>query len=462
MTRALGGCNVPINNQKDCSFDPLGVIYMGGGSWASPNDREFREDWYVNKVSRDHNFVLVEITNSKRSFTAIGENGEDITSFTDYIEIAPPEQITSMNITTDSFTLGWNEVEGAERYFIDVARDENFQNFVGDYKNRNVGANTSLSISDLDPNQRYYFRIRSESLFDLGEYSDVLQITLVPEPPVALNESDLRVTSFSANWDSVPNVSEYEISVSTDSSFTSFVSGLNQKRVENVTTVSIGNLEPDTEYYYRIRSIFPPQESDYSNVIATKTIGLDSQLSELSLDLNKVLANSDQKAILTVKLIDENGFPVEDVEVNLTQEGGNSTISPTTDYRTNSNGTVTFEITSENPGEVQYRAFLSSFEIGNGVSIEFQPFLEKAQIGNNFPNPFSNYTSIPLTIPRQMDVHLSVVSVLGKNVQTVLNESRNSGYYEIEFNPNGLASGVYFIRLVTEDGISLNKMTYTK
>lgn len=61
-----------------------------------------------------------------------------------------------------------------------------------------------------------------------------------------------------------------------------------------------------------------------------------------------------------------------------------------------------------------------------------------------------------------MDVHLSVVSVQGKNVQTVLNESRNSGYYEIEFNPNGLASGVYFIRLVTEDGIRLNKMTYTK
>jgi hypothetical protein len=462
MTRALGGCNVPINNQKDCSFDPLGVIYMGGGSWASPNDREFREDWYVNKVSRDHNFVLVEITNSKRSFTAIGENGEDITSFTDYIEIAPPEQITSMNITTDSFTLGWNKVEGAERYFIDVARDENFQNYVGDYKNRNVGTNTSLSISDLDPNQRYYFRIRSESLFDLGEYSDVLQITLVPETPVALNESDLRVTSFSANWDSVPNVSDYEISVSTDSSFTSFVSGFNQKRVENITTIIVGNLEPDTEYYYSVRAILPPQESELSNVISIKTIGLDKQLSGIEVDLNKVLANSDQLATVTVSLIDENGNPVDDVEINLTQDRGSSTISPVTDNRTNSNGSVTFEITSENPGEVLYKAFLSNSEIGNGVSIEFQPFLDKAQIGNNFPNPFSSYTRIPITIPRQMDVHLSVVSILGKSVQTILNESRSTGYYEIELHPNGLASGVYFIRLVSEDGVSLNKITYTK
>ena len=34
--------------------------------------------------------------------------------------------------------------------------------------------------------------------------------------------------------------------------------------------------------------------------------------------------------------------------------------------------------------------------------------------------------------------------------------------YEIEFNPSGLASGVYFIRLVTEDGVSLNKMTFAR
>ena len=121
-----------------------------------------------------------------------------------------------------------------------------------------------------------------------------------------------------------------------------------------------------------------------------------------------------------------------------------------------------FTITGENAGTALYRAFLSNYEIGDGVEIEFQPFPEKAQIGNNFPNPFRNYTRIPLTVPRQMNIHLSIISILGKNIQTILDETRNSGYYEIEFRPNGLASGVYFVRLVSEDGVSLNQVTYTK
>lgn len=461
-TEALGDCAEPINTVLDCELANKGVIYMGGGAWGSPNNRDFNNEWYIDEYSNDHNFVLVEISESQRTFTAIGENGQTITSFTDYLELPPPQQITAENITTNSFKITWREVEGAVRYFVDIARDEGFQNFVGGYNNRNVGSNRSISISDLDPNRQYYFRIRTESLFDIGRYSDTVEITLVPEAPLALNESNVQVTSFSANWDAVPNISQYKISVSTDSLFNSFVPGFNGREVENQTTITIEDLEPGTEYYYRVKAIFPPQESDFSNIISTKTTGLDDQLSGIRVDLNKVLASSDQKATLTVKLIDENGFPVEDVEVYLTQEKGSSNIAPTNNFRTNSNGNVSFEITSNNAGEVLYRAFLSSYEIGSGVNVEFQPFLDNAQIGHNFPNPFNQHTRIPLTIPRQMDVHLSVVSVQGKNVQTVLNESRNSGYYEIEFNPNGLASGVYFIRLVTEDGIRLNKMTYTK
>jgi hypothetical protein len=461
-TEALGDCRVPITSVQDCELANKGVIYVGGGSWGSPNNRDFNNEWYIDEYSNDHNFMLVEISEAYRKFSAIGENGQTITSFIDYLKLPPPDDILAENITTTSFKLRWDRVVGATRYFLDVSRDENFQNFVDGFKNRNVGLNRSLSVSGLDPNRRYYFRIRAESLFDIGEYSETFEITLEPEAPVALNASDLRVTSFSANWNSVPNVSEYLISISRDSLFTSIVPGFDQKRIENETSVFVENLEPDTNYYYKVKALFPPQESEFSNTVTVKTIGLDDQLSETSVDINKVLANSDQKATLTVRLIDENGNPVEDAEIEIIQEGGNSEINPITDYRTNSNGEVVFEITAESAGQIEYRAFLSDYEIGSGVSVEFQPFLDKAQIGNNFPNPFSQYTRIPLTIPRQMDVHLSVISILGKNVQTILNESRDSGYYEIEFNPSGLASGVYFIRLVTEDGVSLNKMTFAK
>jgi len=462
MTRALGDCTVPINNQNDCVFDPLGVIYMGGGSWGSPNDREFRDEWYINKASREHNFVLVEITNTRRTFKAIGESSETITSFTDYVKVFPPDEFVITDISTESFEIQWDESEGANKYFLDLAYDQNFELFVEGYQNRNLGSNTKISVNDLPKNLKYYLRVRSENFFDLSDYSNPQEITLVPETPVALKESDLRVTSFTANWTSIPNVSEYELSVSTDSSFSRYASGFNKKIVENITTINVQNLEPDTEYFYKVRAILPPQKSDFSNVIGTKTLGLDDQNSEISSDLNKVLANSEQQAMIQVRLIDENGNPVSETEVSLIQEGVNSTILPDNTNITDFNGEVRFTITGENAGTALYRAFLSNYEIGDGVEIEFQPFPEKAQIGNNFPNPFRNYTRIPLTVPRQMNIHLSIISILGKNIQTILDETRNSGYYEIEFRPNGLASGVYFVRLVSEDGVSLNQVTYTK
>lgn len=461
-TKALGDCSVPVNSRTNCEFDPMGLIYMGGGSWGSPNDREFSNEWYIDKASRDHNFVLVEITDSKRSFTAINESGDSITGFTDYLKISPPEQIESLSISTDSFELKWNEVEGAQRYVVDVAFDENFQNFVSDYNNKNVGKNNSISINELKPNKSYYFRIRSESLFAISDYSNVFEINLKPETPKSLNATDINPTTFIANWEPVSNISEYTISVSTDSTFSTYVNGYNQKGVENLTAIKIEGLEPGTQYFYRVNAVLSSQESEYSNVVSVRTLGLDDKSSGISADLNRVLANSDQQATIVVKLVDENGDPVQDAEIELTQEGGTSSISTVTDNRTDSDGVVRFIITSDTAGEIIYRAFLSNYEIGNGVKIEFQPFLDKAQIGNNFPNPFSSFTRIPLTVPKKMDVHLSIISVLGENIQTLIDENLNSGYYEIEFNPNGIASGVYFIRLVTEDGVSLNKLMYTK
>ena len=39
--------------------------------------------------------------------------------------------------------------------------------------------------------------------------------------------------------------------------------------------------------------------------------------------------------------------------------------------------------------------------------------------------------------------------VLGSEVTTLLNENKDSGIYEIEFNAEGLPSGIYFYRVVT-------------
>lgn len=80
----------------------------------------------------------------------------------------------------------------------------------------------------------------------------------------------------------------------------------------------------------------------------------------------------------------------------------------------------------------------------------------------NYPNPFNPETIIEFSIPpvettRQVVfTTLKIYDVLGREVETLVNEYKQSGYYKIIWNPKFLASGVYFYR-ITCDAFSQTK-----
>ncbi|HEX9252478.1 MAG TPA: T9SS type A sorting domain-containing protein, partial [Ignavibacteriaceae bacterium] len=55
-------------------------------------------------------------------------------------------------------------------------------------------------------------------------------------------------------------------------------------------------------------------------------------------------------------------------------------------------------------------------------------------------------------------VQLKVYDVLGKEIATLVNEEKPAGNYEVDFNANGLSSGVYFYQLRSGDFVQTNKM----
>jgi photosystem II stability/assembly factor-like uncharacterized protein len=79
----------------------------------------------------------------------------------------------------------------------------------------------------------------------------------------------------------------------------------------------------------------------------------------------------------------------------------------------------------------------------------------------NYPNPFNSKTMIGYDMAASGDVTLKVYDVLGNKVVTLVDEYKNAGEYEVEFNvaqvsrPE-IASGVYFYQLrVTSPEINL-------
>jgi len=80
----------------------------------------------------------------------------------------------------------------------------------------------------------------------------------------------------------------------------------------------------------------------------------------------------------------------------------------------------------------------------------------------NYPNPFNPATNIKYQIPKSAHVELIVYDVLGAEVSVLINEFKNAGSYEINFDASGLASGLYFYKLETEGFTDTKKMLLVK
>ncbi|MBU5477254.1 fibronectin type III domain-containing protein [Eubacterium sp. MSJ-21] len=73
--------------------------------------------------------------------------------------IAAPEPSAS-DVTANGFKIGWNPVDDATSYRVDVATDENFTNMLAGYNNLVVDT-TSVDVSGLNPYTEYFYRVRA-------------------------------------------------------------------------------------------------------------------------------------------------------------------------------------------------------------------------------------------------------------------------------------------------------------
>lgn len=79
-----------------------------------------------------------------------------------------------------------------------------------------------------------------------------------------------------------------------------------------------------------------------------------------------------------------------------------------------------------------------------------------------FPNPFNSTTSISFNLTNPGNVVLSVYNLQGALVTYFVNSFQPVGEHIVEFNANGLPSGLYFIKMHVGDKIETGKMMIIK
>ena len=59
------------------------------------------------------------------------------------------------------FKANWSYVSGASGYYLDLALDSLFTQFVNGYENKDVGLVYNFDLTDLLPDTEYFYRIRT-------------------------------------------------------------------------------------------------------------------------------------------------------------------------------------------------------------------------------------------------------------------------------------------------------------
>jgi len=395
------------------------------------------------------------VTLRVRVFGTLLSGGQTI----NFVGVPPgvPEAQSPSSVSERSFTANWNPVVGADYYEVEVSTDDRFKSYHSDYKIHRVNHYSSLTVQYLTPGTVYFYRVRAVSGSSPSKFSRTVQATTLPSVPQTASATQIGINEFTANWNPGSGTNlEYQLDVATDPHFRNFVDGYQYRDVGNTLSYRVTGLKPATTYYYRVRAIAGTRNSRFSSGRSTRTLGISSELSSVQADESKVLANGNQTALITVQVVSEKNTSASGVEVSLVPDVewvNIKSIQPITDDE----GKAYFEVSSEVERNVLFEGFVLGRSVGSTV-VEFLNSEGKLIMGDNFPNPFIDQTTIPLVVPIPRPIEIRLYDSVGRYVQTVISQQFDAGYQEVPFDATNLAIGFYFYRLITADDVITKTM----
>jgi hypothetical protein len=80
----------------------------------------------------------------------------------------------------------------------------------------------------------------------------------------------------------------------------------------------------------------------------------------------------------------------------------------------------------------------------------------------NYPNPFNPSTNIQFDLPVQSYTEITVFSILGQRLETIVQEELSAGTHKFTWDASGYASGIYLYRMISDEIVITKQMTLIK
>jgi uncharacterized lipoprotein YddW (UPF0748 family) len=124
-----------------------------------------------------------------------------------------------------------------------------------------------------------------------------------------------------------------------------------------------------------------------------------------------------------------------------------------------SHGIVIFKY--EDITEAQWAVIKPLFDGLSDVENILSPPTE-FNLEQNYPNPFNPTTNIKFSLEKSGITKLTIYDIMGREIETLINDHLSTGVHEIVFNASNYSSGVYYYKLQSNNLMQVKKMILIK
>lgn len=391
--------------------------------------------------------------------------------------LTPSDNSTDLSVQP---LFEWSNV-AADTYRLQVSGSSDFTNPVADFQN--LGG-TSSQVENLDYGSSYFWRVQAVNADGESDWSDVWSFTTRDEPlsppgePTPVSPSD-GATGISVNpaisWNGSEDAESYRLQLSLTSNFSPVVD------LEDLsgTSAQVENLSYETTYFWRVQAVNSAGESNWSELQSFTTreepvvppsvpelVSPANDATGVALNLNFSWNEADDAESYTFQItssgssfgsdvtefsnLNDTEMSLDDLEpftqyhwrVRAVNGAGESGWSETWVFQTEEADQDPEDDDSGGPGNNR----------GNS----------ETAVEQNYPNPFNPSTVIQFRLAEAQQVSLKIYNLAGQRVATLVSEPLQPGTHSRVFDADGLASGIYFYRLITEKNVFTKKMTLIK
>jgi hypothetical protein len=300
----------------------------------------------------------------------------------------------------------------------------------------------------------------------------VCAFSQVPQPPILISppNGSGACPPVVLDWNDVPTAISYRLQISFNSTFSAIV--LDQNTDSSKYTIPNGIISGSTNYYWRVNASNQFGPGLWSNAWSVIPVSQPvAPIGYLINDGNPVYADSNIVFYWSrVNFATSYRIQVINGVTNIINQIAPDTFFIAIPGTFAYNSTYYYRFAALNCAQIQgpwssMWWFATGPLVVKNISSEVPT---ENKLYSNYPNPFNPSTKIKFSIVSYPHgaggdlVLLKVYDVMGREIQSLVNEYLKLGTYEVTFDGTALTSGVYFYKLQSSDFVQTNRMVLIK